>query len=160
MHLNPAIGTCGMMRMDRRHGMRRVRQFTLPGRPCTVTNRVLCRVLIIDDNADLAEATSMMLSICGFDTSTAYSGSLAVEKARTFRPDIILLDIGLPDMDGYEVASTIRRECNLGTTMFIAVSARDPDARAPHAREARFDHYLIKPVDLDLLLRLLSRQDP
>ncbi len=148
-----------MIRMERRHDMSPVRQVTLPGRPCTVTNRVLCRVLIIDDNADLAEATSMMLSICGFDTSTAYNGSRAVEKAHTFRPDIILLDIGLPDMDGYEVASTIRRECDLGTTMFIAVSARDPDARAPHAREAGFDHYLIKPVDLDLLLRLLSRQD-
>ncbi len=148
-----------MMKLDRRHGVGRVRQVALPGRPCTVTNRVLCRVLIIDDNADLAEATSMMLTLCGFNTITAYNGRLALDKARTFRPDIILLDIGLPDMDGYEVASTIRRECGLGTTMFVAVSARDPDARAPHAREARFDYYLIKPVDLDLLLRLLSRQD-
>jgi len=120
----------------------------------------LCRVLIIDDNADLAEATSMMLTLCGFNTITAYNGSLALDKARTFRPDIILLDIGLPDMDGYEVASTIRRECGLATTIFIAVSANDPDTRAPHAREARFDHYLVKPVDLDLLLRLLFEQGP
>jgi CheY-like chemotaxis protein len=121
---------------------------------------VLCRVLIVDDNADLAEATSMMLTICGFNTTTAYNGSLALEKARTFRPEIILLDIGLPDMDGYELASTIRRECGLAATIFIAISARKPDARAPHAREARFDHYLVKPVDLDLLLRLLSKQGP
>ncbi len=149
-----------MRRLDRRHGVRQVRQVALPGRSCTVANRVLCRVLIIDDNADLAEATSMMLTICGFNTSTAYTGSRALEKARTFRPDIILLDIGLPDMDGYEVASSIRRDCGLATTLFIAVSAHDPDSRAPYAREARFDHYLVKPVELDLLLRLLSRQGP
>jgi len=121
---------------------------------------VLSRVLIVDDNADLAEATSMMLTFCGFNTTTAYNGSLALEKARNFGPEIILLDLGLPDMDGYEVASTIRRECGLATTIFIAMSARDPDSRAPHAREARFDHYLVKPVDLDLLLRLLSKQGP
>ncbi len=102
----------------------------------------------------------MMLALCGFDTTTAYNGSLALEKAHTFRPDIILLDIGLPDRDGYEVASTIRGECGLATTTFIAISARDPDPRSPHAREARFDHYLIKPVDLDLLLGILSKYGP
>jgi CheY-like chemotaxis protein len=121
---------------------------------------VLCRILIVDDNADLAEATSMMLTIYGFNTTTAYNGSLALEKARTFRPEIILLDINLPDMDGYEVASIIRKDCGLATTIFIAISDLDPDTRAPHAREARFDHYLVKPVDLDVLLRLLSKQGP
>ena len=147
-----------MLKMDRRLGVSRVRQVALPGRRCTVTNRVLCRILIVDDNADLAEAMSMMLTLWGFTTTTAYNGGLALEKARTFRPEIILLDIGLPDMDGYEVASTIRSECGLATTVFIGISALDPDTRAAHAREARFDHYLIKPVDLDVLLRLLSQQ--
>ncbi|MGZ3300578.1 MAG: response regulator [Isosphaeraceae bacterium] len=121
---------------------------------------MLCRILIVDDNADLAETTSMMLTICGFNTTTAYNGSLALEKARTFRPEIILLDSGLPDMNGYELASTIRKDCGLPTTLFIAISAGDPDSRSPHAREARFDHYLVKPVDLDALLRLLSNQGP
>ena len=102
----------------------------------------------------------MMLSICGFNTTTAYNGSLALEKARNFRPEIILLDIGLPDMDGYEVASTIRNDYGLATAIFIAISALDPDNQAPHAREARFDHYLVKPVDLDVLLRLLSHEGP
>jgi CheY-like chemotaxis protein len=63
-------------------------------------------------------------------------------------------------MDGYEVASTIRRECGLAAPIFIAISARDLDTRSPHAREARFDHFMGKPVDLDLLLRLLSKHGP
>ncbi len=102
----------------------------------------------------------MMLALWGFNTTTAYNGSVALEKAREFRPEVVLLDIGLPDMDGYEVASTLRRECGLAATIFIAISARDPDIRAPHAREAKFDHYLVKPVDLDLLLRVLSERAP
>jgi two-component system CheB/CheR fusion protein len=124
----------------------------------------LCRVLIIDDNADLTEAMATVLTICGFQTATAYNGRLALEKARAFRPEIILLDINLPDMDGYQVASTIRRDCGWLSTLFIAMSAGEPDCRAPHAEEARFDRYLIKPVDLDVLLRILSglgaRGDP
>ncbi len=76
----------------------------------------------------------MMLTICGFDTTTAYNGRLALEKAHTFRPEIILLDIGLPDMDGYELASTIRRECGLATSTFIAISARNPET--PRASRA------------------------
>ena len=98
-----------------------------------------------------------MLAICGFNTTTAYNGRLALEKARSFRPEIILLDIGLPDMNGYEVASTIRKEGVLTRTLLIAVSAADPDSQSTFAVEARFDHYLIKPVDLNVLLRLLSK---
>ena len=100
----------------------------------------------------------MMLTICGFNTTTAYNGRLALEKAHNFRPEIILLDLGLPDMNGYEVASTIRKDSGQSTPVFIAISAVDPNSGASHAREARFDHYLVKPVDLDVLHRLLSTQ--
>jgi len=102
----------------------------------------------------------MMLTTCGFSTTTAYNGRRALEKAQSFRPEIILMDIGLPDMDGHEVAAILRRECSLATTVFIAISARAPNTRAPCASEARFDHYLVKPVDFDLLLRLLSKKAP
>lgn len=113
------------------------------------------RILIVDDNADLAETMSIMLGICGFDTATAYNGRRGVEKAREFRPEVVLLDIGLPDMNGYEAAARIRREGGSKATI-IAISAADPDAKAPHAGEAGFNHYLIKPVDLDGLIGLIS----
>ncbi len=118
--------------------------------------RECCRILIIDDNADLAEATAMMLKFRGFHTTTAHNGYLALLCARSFLPEIVLVDINLPDIDGYELASTIRRECGLQATLFIAISASDPDKSSPFFREADFDHYLIKPVDLDDLVKLLS----
>jgi CheY-like chemotaxis protein len=148
------------MRLERPQGLSRIRKVALPGNSIAIANRVLCRILIVDDNADLAESMAMILSICGFNTTTAYNGRLALEKAHKFRPEIVLLDLGLPDMNGYEVASTIRRKCGLATPIFIAMSAADPDLRAPHAQEDAFDHYLVKPVDLDGLLWLLSNHNP
>ncbi len=119
----------------------------------------LGRVLIVDDNADLAEAMSMTLSMCGFQTMTAYSGRGAIKKASTFRPDIILLDIGLPDMSGYELASALRTKDDLSITHFIAISANDPETRPQNVRADLFDNYLVKPVDLDSLVQLLSHLD-
>ena len=92
-----------------------------------------CRILVIDDNADLAEALATVLTICGFDTTTAYSGRLALEKARTFQPEVILLDIGLPDIDGYEVAATLRRDCSLEA----ASSSRCPPTNPTATRRRR-----------------------
>ena len=86
---------------------------SLPLTPPTVVDSVSNRILIVDDNADLAEAMSMVLSLSGFQTTTAYSGRLALEKARTFHPEIVLLDVGLPDIDGGQVASTIREELGM-----------------------------------------------
>jgi CheY-like chemotaxis protein len=118
------------------------------------------RVLVVDDNIDLAESTSMLLRLTGFTTATAYNGHVAVERARSFHPDIVLMDIGLPDMAGYELASTLRKDPGLGHAVMIAISAGSFDLDASHADEARFDHYLIKPIDLDHLLRILSRARP
>ena len=112
--LAPAIGMCYMMKMDRRNIARQVRQAAPPDRPSMVTSRVANRILIVDDNADLADAISTVLDDLWIDTTTAYSGRHALEKTRReFRPEVVLLDIGLPDMDGYEVAATIRKDCGL-----------------------------------------------
>lgn len=119
----------------------------------------LGRVLIVDDNADLAEAMSMTLSMCGFQTTTAYTGRGALKKASTFRPDIILLDIGLPDMSGYELATALRTKDDLAATTFIAISANNTGSRPKDASADVFDNYLVKPVDLDKLVQLLSNLD-
>ena len=129
------------------------------GRSRTATP-LLCRVLIVDDHSDLAEAMSKVLTIWGFQTATAETGRVALEKAQSFHPEVIVLDISLPDMDGYEVASALRGESELAAALFIAISAHDPDARARSAREAGFDHYLVKPVDLGVLLRILCSMTP
>jgi CheY-like chemotaxis protein len=113
-------------------------------------------ILIVDDNVDLAEATAIMLKFSGFDTITAHSGREAIERARLRRPDTVLLDIGLPDMDGYALARKLRQDVGLFDATMIAISANDPNVHSPNARAARFEHYLIKPVDIDFLLRILT----
>jgi CheY-like chemotaxis protein len=123
---------------------------------------VFCRVLIVDDNADLAEATSMLLRHYGFHTVTAYNGRLAIARAHDFRPEVVLLDIGLPDMSGYDVAATIREESDSDSArpLLIAISAQSPDAKK-EARDGRpFDYYLVKPVEPDTLLQLVSKLGP
>ncbi|MFO0950709.1 MAG: response regulator [Isosphaeraceae bacterium] len=119
---------------------------------------MLCRVLIVEDNPDLAEAMAVLLGLCGFTTAKAGTGGLALEKARAFRPEVVLMDICLPDMDGYQAAAAIRNAYDSSDSLFIAISAGDPDLRSPYSREARFDYYMIKPVDLNLLVRILSKQ--
>lgn len=100
---------------------------------------------------------AMMLSICGFQTDTAYNGTLALEKARRFHPEFVLLDLGLPDIDGYEVAAALREDCDLKQAVVIAISAREVDPGLLQKRKARFDQALVKPVELEVLLRLLRR---
>jgi CheY-like chemotaxis protein len=138
--------------MDCRRCLRQIRLTA----PVPELNRVFCRVLIVDDNDDLAEAMSKVLTIWGFHTATASDGRRALEKARTFQPEVIVLDIGLPDMDGYEVASTLREETDIATPHIIAMSANSPETRSPRARAAGFDHFLVKPIDPEVLLRALS----
>ncbi len=114
------------------------------------------RILIVDDNRDLACAMSMMLTMCGFDTAMAYSGASALLTARDFRPQVALLDIGLPDMNGCDLARDLRKSLAPARPFLIAISAVDPrDSNSAETRE-QFDLYLLKPVDPDRLLSLLS----
>ena len=115
------------------------------------------RVLIVDDNLDLAWSMSMLLLHYGFAVATAPNGRSAIEQARHFQPTIILLDIGLPDMNGYEIADALRGCIGLEQATYIAVSAMDAMATGGQPSPARFDHYLIKPVDLERLLPLLNQ---
>lgn len=149
----------GVQTSNLQHLVGRVRQDPLTGRPPMVGQAEFGRILIVDDNADLAEAMSMTLSMCGFQTTTAYNGRVALKKVGTFHPDIVLLDIGLPDMSGYELASVLRAKDDLATTVLIAISANEPDSRLAGVSDNLFDNYLVKPVDLDKLVQLLSNLD-
>ena len=90
-------------------------------------------------------------------SQVAHHGKAAIETARTFRPEFVLLDIGLPGMDGYEVAATLRKDDSCKNTVIIAVSGYGQEDDRRRAREAGFDHHLVKPVDFDTLTTLLAR---
>jgi PAS domain S-box-containing protein len=114
------------------------------------------RVLIVDDNVDTAKSTGRLLQLDGHDVRVAHDGREALEMAHAFHPRYVLLDIGLPVMDGYEVARQLRGDPQLRNAVIIAVSGYSvDDYRPPH--EAGFDHHLVKPVDYDTLRAILNQ---
>jgi CheY-like chemotaxis protein len=114
------------------------------------------RVLIVDDNEDAANSLAMLLELSGHETASVYSAADALTRVAVFRPDIVLLDIGLPGMDGYEVAQQIRELPGLGGIRLIAVTGYGRLEDRQRAREAGFDDHLVKPVDLTVLEQKLT----
>jgi signal transduction histidine kinase/ActR/RegA family two-component response regulator len=115
------------------------------------------RVLVVDDNADAVEMLSMLVELQGHTTGRAHSGPEALEMAETFRPDVVFLDIGLPGMDGYQVARELRHRVSGGSLLLIALTGWGSDEDQQRSREAGFDHHLTKPADPDAIASLLSR---
>jgi signal transduction histidine kinase len=114
------------------------------------------RVLVVDDNVDSAESLAMLLRLGGHEIETAYDGVQAVESAERFRPDLVLLDIGLPRMDGYDAAVRIREQANGRDIVLVAVTGWGQEEDRRRSREAGFDAHLTKPVDMAALSRLLA----
>jgi CheY-like chemotaxis protein len=114
------------------------------------------RVLVVDDNKDTAAGLLRLLKLLGHDVRVAHDGPTAIELARTHRPEIILLDIGLPGMDGYQVAKQLRREECCNNSLIIAASGYGQEEDRRRSREAGFDHHLVKPVDFDALMTLFA----
>jgi CheY-like chemotaxis protein len=114
------------------------------------------RVLVVDDNVDAAVSLGMLLKLAGQDVRVAYDGPAALRQATDFRPQLVLLDIGMPGMDGYEVCRRLRRESSLERTKVVALTGwgQDEDRRRSH--EAGFDHHIVKPVEPSALQRLLD----
>jgi CheY-like chemotaxis protein len=114
------------------------------------------RILIVDDNRDGADSLAMMLQIMGNDTRTAYDGDAAVASALEFRPDVILLDIGLPKQNGYEACRRIRQQPGGKELVIIAQTGWGQEEDRKRTREAGFDHHMVKPVDPSSLMKLLA----
>ena len=115
------------------------------------------RILVVDDMRDAADSLTLILRMMGHDVITAYDGLEAVQTAAAFRPDVALLDIGLPRMNGYEAARRIREEPGGDKIALIALTGWGQDEDKRRAREAGFDHHLTKPVDPAGLESLLAR---
>ena len=119
------------------------------------------RVLIVEDNYDSAEILQMLLEALGHEVTVAHSGLEGLHKARTFNPDVVLCDIGLPgEMDGYEVAKTIRADRELSSKFLIAMTGYGQDEDRRRAQDAGFDRHLTKPAEPDEVKRALASSRP
>jgi DNA-binding response OmpR family regulator len=113
------------------------------------------RVLVVDDHAPSAEMVAEILTLEGYEVRIAHSAGQAIEVALQFHPCVAILDIGLPDEDGFEVARNIKARDELQPIRLIALSGYGQSQYPRRAREAGFERYLVKPVDLDELLALV-----
>jgi PAS domain S-box-containing protein len=120
------------------------------------------RVLVVDDNVDSADSIASLLESSGHDVKVAYSAEKALEMATEYQPEIMLLDIGLPEMDGYEVAKRLRQNPQLKDLRLIALTGYGQDSDRQRSRETGFDAHVVKPVDWrdlsELLASLMKRQ--
>ena len=121
-----------------------------------IENRKSLRVLVVDDNVDAAESLGLLLKASGHDVRTAYDGSKVLEAALDYRPNVVLLDIGLPGMNGYEVAKQIRQQPALKNSVLVAMTGYGQESDRKSSHEAGFDHHLVKPADFAKLLQILA----
>ncbi len=115
------------------------------------------RILLADDNRDAAESLAMLLQVSGHETCVAFDGQEALDKAQSWRPDVALLDIGMPKLTGHEVARRLRAQPEFHDLILVALTGWGQEDDRRRSREAGFDHHLVKPCDLGLLHRLLSK---
>lgn len=114
------------------------------------------RLLVVDDNKDAAESMSMLLEMWGHEVAFAYDGPSALETAEQWQPEAVFLDIGLPGMDGYEVAERLRELPQAKDAVLIAITGYGQDDDRLRSRRAGIDHHLVKPVAPDALRSLID----
>jgi CheY-like chemotaxis protein len=114
-----------------------------------------CRVLVVDDNVDAADTLAMLLRVGDHEVRLVHDGLSAVDAARAFRPHVVLLDIGLPGLNGYEVARRLRDDPITKDVLLVAVSGYGQDDDRRRSQQSGFDHHLVKPVDLTALQRIM-----
>ena len=116
------------------------------------------RVLVVDDNKDSADMLVMLLQMFGHEALAAYCGQTALEATLEYQPEVVLLDIGLPDMSGYVVAQRLRQQPQTKDVKLIAMTGYGQDSDRQRSEEAGFDLHLVKPVDPQKLQDLLAKQ--
>jgi CheY-like chemotaxis protein len=126
-----------------------------PADPEPVRDEIQCRVLVIDDNRDAAFVTSLLIDELGGESRTAHDAESGLEVMREFKPRVVLVDIGMPHIDGYETCRRIRSEVGDGVTV-VALTGFGQDQDKARAAHAGFDGHLTKPADPKTLVRLLA----
>ncbi len=114
------------------------------------------KTLVVDDNVDTVATLAMLVQESGHEVRTAYDGSSVVEAALEYRPHVVLLDIGLPGLDGFEVAKRLRQQHALQNLVLVAMTGYGTDGDRRRSQEAGFDHHLVKPGDFGKVLQILA----
>ena len=117
------------------------------------------RILVVDDNADAADSLGMLLEVRGDEVRIAYDGLEALDAKADFRPEVVLLDIGMPKLSGYDVAKRIR-QARGNAVLIVAITGWGQEDDRQRARDAGFNHHFTKPVDFEMLLELIDRESP
>jgi CheY-like chemotaxis protein/two-component sensor histidine kinase len=137
-----------------------MREAPLADRPATTAGkprpRAARRVLVVDDNQDSLESLAMLMSVAGNDTRTAADGLAAVAAAEQFRPEVVVMDIGLPKLNGFDAARRIREQPWGKSMVLVALTGWGQEKDRREAKNAGFDMHMVKPVDLAALATLLS----
>lgn len=115
------------------------------------------RILVVDDNVDAAEGLGLLLGQMGHDVQVAHDGHAALEAARMNRPQVVLLDLGMPGVDGYDVVARLRTDPAFARVAFVAVTGHGGDAARRRSRDAGFAEHLVKPVTVETLRGVLDR---
>jgi len=118
------------------------------------------RILVIEDNRDSAESLRILLSACGYEVHVSFTGTDGVKAAQEKRPDVVLCDIGLPGLNGYEVVSELRRHAETASARVIALTGYGADEDRRKAKLAGFDLHLVKPVEPRVLEEILAHSEP
>ena len=111
---------------------------------------------MVDDNVDTVTTLSMLVQESGHEVRTAYDGSSVLELALDYRPNVVLLDIGLPGLNGFEVAKRLRQQPTLKNIVLIAMTGYGQESDRKRSQEAGFDHHLVKPGDFGKVLQILT----
>jgi CheY-like chemotaxis protein len=114
------------------------------------------RILVVDDSQDSADSLALLFTLMGHEVFTALSGTTALQAVKERRPEIVLLDVGMPDIDGYEVARRVRADDELRGIRLVALTGWAEEEDRRRSQEAGFDRHLVKPADRDVLEALLS----
>ena len=118
------------------------------------------RILVVDDNQDSADSLTMLLSLWGYDARCTHNGARALALVPEFRPDVVLLDIGLPGMTGYELAGRLQQRQETRDAILVAITGYGQDEDKQRAAAAGIHHHMVKPVNPDLLQALLASLRP
>ena len=129
-----------------------------PFEPLAATPARGVRVLVVEDNVDAAESLAALLRLWNHDVQVVHDGLAAIEAAREQRPEVVLLDIGLPGLDGYQVARRLREDLGLDHALLVAMTGYGQPEDRRRSREAGIQHHFVKPVEPDVLRSLLSAQ--
>jgi DNA-binding response OmpR family regulator len=109
------------------------------------------RILVVDDCADATDMLALLLQMAGYEVLRSYTGADALEKTVAYEVEVVILDLAMPEVDGYEVAQQIRQREHGKEVLIIAVTGFADDAHRQRANEVGFDHYFVKPVDFAVL---------